>query len=94
MAAITLPKPGSEYGPCVPDCTHTDCAQTREMAARVCRFCDLPIGYDTRFYADPGNPNRDALVHALCLEKWFADEQDRLRQVVTTIGTGPDKKHP
>lgn len=71
MAASTLPEPGkvvrgTEIGPCVDPCEHTDCAQTREMAASICRFCNEPIGYEVRFYTDPDN--KEHLVHALCLE--------------------------
>lgn len=64
MAAATLPKPGTEYGPCEATCEHTDCAETREMAEAVCPLCHETIGFDVRFYnsADRG------LVHAHCLE--------------------------
>ena len=53
MAAGTLPKPGSKYGPCLPTCEHIDCAETRRMIAQVCHFCTVAIGYDKRFYIDP-----------------------------------------
>ena len=79
MAAVTLPKPGTTYGPCVPDCLHRDCAITRTMAARICHFCTYFIGYDTRFYSDPDDPNPNALVHALCLEESVENERKRLR---------------
>lgn len=82
MAASTLPKPGTKYGPCGDGCTHRDCGITRRMAGEVCRFCDKAVGYDVRFFTDPKN-TRDvrgdspesgpALVHADCLE----DDYDR-----------------
>jgi hypothetical protein len=58
MAAITLPKPGTKYGPCRGSkCGHTDCAATRRMAAALCIECHKPIGYDARFFEDePGKP--------------------------------------
>ena len=68
MAAVTLPKPGTQYGPCAGDCAHIDCAETRRMVAQVCHFCGVQIGYDVRFYSDPDDPTRAALVHARCLE--------------------------
>jgi hypothetical protein len=50
MAAAALPAPGTEYGPCVEPCEHSDCASTRELAATPCVECHEPIGYDDRFY--------------------------------------------
>ena len=66
MAALGLSAPGTEYGPCIEDCAHEDCAQTRRMAACVCRICDQPIGYDDRFFRE-GEGGWDHLVHATCL---------------------------
>jgi hypothetical protein len=74
MAAGTLPKPGTEYGPCDPDCAHRDCAETRRMATENCGICQKPIGYDVRFYDEHGRDERN-LVHAACLE----DEAERER---------------
>lgn len=72
MAASSLPEPGkvvrgTEIGPCVNSCKHTDCAQTRAMAESICRFCDKPIGYEISFYNDKQG-DKDSLVHAVCLE--------------------------
>lgn len=61
MAAGFLPPPGTELGPCVPDCAHEDCAETRRMAEALCPHCGAVIGYDTRFYVHP-------LRHAFCAE--------------------------
>ena len=63
MAAGVLPKPGTDYGPCVSSCVHIDCKATREDAGSTCRFCLNDIGYDRRFFRE-GN----GLVHASCLE--------------------------
>ncbi len=68
MAAITVPAPGTEYGPCEEPCAHRDCAESRHMAAAICRFCERPIGYETRLYNDGASGSYD-LVHALCLEE-------------------------
>lgn len=67
MAAGEIAPPGSKYGPCFEIlCGHIDCKATRKMAAQFCRYCDQPIGYETRMYSDP--LDRDKLVHAVCLE--------------------------
>jgi len=58
-------KPGSKYGPCKKDCHHRDCKSTKEDAAKICRICGKPIGFETKFYSDNKTP--DGLVHALCL---------------------------
>lgn len=67
MAAAFISEPGTKHGPCKTPCKHEDCAQSRKMAEGICRLCGKPIGYETRFYMDP--ENREANVHALCLEK-------------------------
>lgn len=64
MAAGTLPKPGSTYGPCAGECKHLDCKETREMAAAPCIFCHKPIGYDTPFFQELGERR---YTHAVCL---------------------------
>lgn len=66
MRWLTLPKPGTKYGPCQEPCSHTDCEATREMAATICHYCGQPIGYDTPFVQIDGG-----LVHVSC-------EYDRL----------------
>lgn len=69
MAAATLPKPGTEYGPCAKECEHTDCAHTRRMAKSTCTICGKPIGYDTRFYrSKDGDPTDGPWDHARCVE--------------------------
>lgn len=69
MAALTLPRPGTEFGPCEDHfCGHSDCEETRRMAFEVCRFCDRYISYGKRFYNDPSPRYDGALVHADCLE--------------------------
>ena len=79
MAASRLPAPGTPYGPCLdPQCGHADCALTRRDAARRCRLCERPIGYETRVYRDPDQPpahDPQQLVHAACLEELVAAHQ-------------------
>ena len=52
MAALALPAPGTEYGPCADQCARTDCAATRTMADRNCVGCADKIGYEQRFYRE------------------------------------------
>jgi hypothetical protein len=86
VAAETLPAPGAvvrgvEVGPCEHACKHSDCAETRAMAAALCELCGKPIGYDVPMYADnatdgcavgcpvkPERRNRWGLIHATCHE--------------------------
>lgn len=63
MAFGTLPRPGTELGPCANPCSHTDCAQSRQMAETVCRVCTTPIGYDAKMCFD----SVGSLVHYLCI---------------------------
>jgi len=80
MAAGQLPRPGSEFGPCLTEeCGHIDCGQTREMAKQECRYCRKPIGYDRRFYILPSEQNatRGELVHATCHEDAIVTEQEK-----------------
>lgn len=64
MAWISIPAPGTEYGPCKGTCSHTDCEATREMAAAVCHFCNEAIDYQRALFSDPDGPG---FVHAVCL---------------------------
>lgn len=64
MAGVILPEPGTQLGPCVPTCSHTDCAATRRMADSTCRHCEQPIGYDARFVSDHERPGE--YVHWVC----------------------------
>lgn len=88
MAAAMLSRPGSKYGPCEAGeygCGHRNCRITQRMASEMCRFCSERIGYERRFYTDPQNA-RDVrgdgpetgpqLVHADCLEDYYARESD------------------
>ncbi len=62
MAASVIPPISTKEGPCS-SCKHTDCQELRAMASSHCSICDEIIGYGRRFYYD-----KDALVHASCLE--------------------------
>ncbi len=98
MAAGYLGAPGSNAGPCVQECRHTDCAATRAMANAACYLCQEPIGYDVGFYNDP----EDGLVHRLCylqsIEKPRTmerpptlDEYDRARREQEAQDNGEEK---
>lgn len=65
-AGILPPESGHELSPCV-KCEHRDCAATRVLAASICRLCDKPIGWETRFYKDEVAAGSE-WVHALCEE--------------------------
>jgi len=67
MAWSTLPKPGKtvngEYiGPCIDECSHRDCLETRRMAMTRCHFCEKTIGFEAPFQKDQDG----RLVHFLC----------------------------
>ncbi len=74
MAGVSLHAPGELYGPCVPACRHRDCAESRRMAAEICKHCAKEIGYRRKFYEDSPSvcfKNTLApwpLVHADCHE--------------------------
>lgn len=75
MAAISIPTPGTELGPCAQPCEHRDCAANRAMAEAICTVCEEPIGYERRFFAGP--------VHYLCEIQRVAalpSEHDRAMQ--------------
>lgn len=64
MAAGLLPKPGTEYGPCLEVCLHRDCQANRAISASACRLCDEEIGFGRAFYDEGAG----VYVHALCLD--------------------------
>lgn len=63
MATGTLPRPGTQYGPCVESCLHIDCAATRAQAESACVHCGKPIGYDVEFFDVRTSEKRDAHTH-------------------------------
>jgi hypothetical protein len=63
VAAIKLPAPGTEYGPCLKPCSHVGCAMMHNRAAELCNYCGKPIGYETRFYVID-----QRAVHSACEE--------------------------
>jgi hypothetical protein len=48
-------------------CTHKACVKGHEIAETVCRYCNKPIGYDTRIYFEQSH-NKIIPVHAWCAE--------------------------
>lgn len=77
MAAITLPAPGAEGGPCemrpsrhgvVLSCGHPECSESRRMADQICVVCGIRIGYGAPFYAvgPDDRPRWEQLAHQSC----------------------------
>jgi hypothetical protein len=69
MACGTIPKPGTELGPCKDVCDHRDCTASRRQANTICRKCGEPIGYDSRFCTSYGLPPNqvEGPFHERCL---------------------------
>lgn len=80
MAALKLAAPGKmkneePIGPCIDiTCDHSQCALTRKQVAKVCGYCNKPIGYETLFYAERMG-DEITLSHAICLD--IAIEKER-----------------
>lgn len=74
MAPGRLPKPGTQYGPCVEACQHKDCAAIRAMAERICPYCSEPIGYERGFYIS-GGERGESYAHSVCLEEAIERKQ-------------------
>ena len=72
MAAGTLPKPGTKYGPCLTRCEHLDCARTRTELASLCPLCHQPIADKPYYRMDAAGK---VLSHALCVETAAAEER-------------------
>lgn len=49
----TYPEPGHRFGPCSVSCDHRQCARQRALAARTCKRCGSPIGFQTPHLRDP-----------------------------------------
>lgn len=74
MAAGTIPKPGSELGPCdgAARCGHGDCAANVRDAQAYCGLCGHQIGYETRFYQSRKPDERiTPLIDAAGAEYWL-----------------------
>lgn len=67
MAYIILPEPGSQYGPCVPVCKHTDCQLTRQQSELICPHCGKPLGYNKPITSSPFRAEK--LSHLSCVEE-------------------------
>lgn len=78
MAYSTLPHPGTAFGPCLEECTHRDCAETRRMAESICPVCGGSIGYYRSF-----SHGRQGIAHFACLleqeEARLADQHRAVR---------------
>jgi len=57
--------------PCLENCQHIQCCETRQVAAYPCRVCGKPIGYDKRFFFEGGSKQFEPstpYVHAICVK--------------------------
>lgn len=63
MVYITLPMPGTEYGPCATACRHRDCEATRQQARQKCELCGLELGYEIPLASD----TEGKLAHLDCV---------------------------
>lgn len=73
MAAGVIAKPGTEYGPCLSECKHLDCAESRKQAETLCPICNKKIGYDRRFFQEN---NWEILTHEICKIKQIEKEKN------------------
>jgi hypothetical protein len=78
MAAGIAWSPGSEYGPCIDRCAHTDCSISWSEARAKCGICGVQVGFERRYYNDATYGK----VHAVCLEDLVERERaERSREV-------------
>lgn len=57
------------------ECAHVDCAESRELIAKLCPYCGKPIGADTAFTYEERVP-----VHFFCALD-AADAEQAARRV-------------
>lgn len=89
MAASIYPhEPGSKYGPCMEDCSHTDCNRSRVDATLACRICGKVIGYGNRVYQERWL-DKTRYVHADCLE----DEVEKHNTLPNPVNLKPLSTH-
>ena len=68
MGWYTMAAIGSEYGPCVEPCKHTDCAKNREDLLKTCEICGEIIGADVPMYF-VGHAKEGKVEHLRCVMK-------------------------
>ncbi len=61
MAWGMIGHPGTKSGPCVKDCTHSDCRESRETSRAECSLCNRPIGFERKYCTHEGKT-----VHWIC----------------------------
>ena len=85
MAPGSLSKPGDyeNGGPCLEICNHTDCLETRKMAATRCKLCDEVIGFRVLFFREEDG----SLVHNVC-ESEMIEAQNLLDTMTVPIDGG------
>ena len=84
MAYGRLPKPGTEYGPCEDEqCGHSQCEQSRQMAAAICPRCGEPIEYERNFCRSGDNDSE--LWHWVCA---IEEADERREKMLAESGNG------
>jgi hypothetical protein len=70
MAAARIAAPGTDAGPCLGECEHTDCAAVRAQAEAPCYICKARVGYDVRYYVTP-----EGAAHGRCIEEGHMEDE-------------------
>lgn len=90
MAAGFLSPPGTEFGPCIDDCQHTDCAESRKIAASVCPICGEEIGYNRRFFREAGIGHTHEVCEIEMTERAFGESDFELCQLIADLSNEAD----
>ncbi len=71
MAASFISSPGTQFGPCIEPCHHTDCHALRLVAESSCTYCHEPIGYEKRYYhlGENAVDETNIYAHAVCVDE-------------------------
>lgn len=76
MASAFLSRPGTDTGPCVGFCNHTDCNWQRHLANTICHICGKRIGFETRFLQDDkGHVHESCQIHKIEAERQDGDRE-------------------
>lgn len=78
--SIYPPAPGTQYGPCIGECEHKDCAQSRYDATKVCRICGQVIGWEAKVMFEGEDKREYGIVHAVCAWREEDERQEAIRK--------------